>query len=117
MLVLRRFETGATDPRASTRDRIEKALLDAGIELTEDDGIGVTAEEAAMTVAILFGIAWFVFRQRTRRPTRIEIHHYHHYDPPPRRSRRRSRNLRPTRSARFLDELDRIVREHRRTKV
>ncbi len=42
VLVLRRFETGATDPRASTRDRIEKALLDAGIDLTENDGIGVT---------------------------------------------------------------------------
>jgi DNA-binding XRE family transcriptional regulator len=41
VLALRRFESGATDPRASTRDRIEKALLDAGIELIEDDGVGV----------------------------------------------------------------------------
>jgi predicted transcriptional regulator len=42
VLVLRRLELGHTDPRASTRDRIEQALLDAGIELVEDNGIGVT---------------------------------------------------------------------------
>jgi transcriptional regulator with XRE-family HTH domain len=42
VLVLRRFETGQTDPRASTRDRIERALLDAGIMLTDNDSIGVT---------------------------------------------------------------------------
>jgi predicted transcriptional regulator len=41
VLVLRRFETGRTDPRASTRDRIERALIDSGIELIEDDVVGV----------------------------------------------------------------------------
>jgi hypothetical protein len=34
-------ESGHTDPRASTRDRIEKALTDAGIDLIDDDDIGV----------------------------------------------------------------------------
>jgi ribosome-binding protein aMBF1 (putative translation factor) len=42
VLALRRFESGHTDPRASTRDRIEKALTDAGIELSENDSIGVS---------------------------------------------------------------------------
>lgn len=42
VLALRRFEAGKTDPRSSTRDAIEKALIDAGIELMETaDGIGV----------------------------------------------------------------------------
>ena len=41
VLVLRRFEAGRTDPRASSRDRIEKALTDAGIELSENGDIGV----------------------------------------------------------------------------
>jgi len=42
VLALRRFETGRTDPRASTRDKIEKALADAGIELLEADAqVGV----------------------------------------------------------------------------
>jgi transcriptional regulator with XRE-family HTH domain len=43
LLALRRFENGHSDPRASTRDAIEQALIDAGIELTETaDTIGVT---------------------------------------------------------------------------
>jgi predicted transcriptional regulator len=42
ILTLRRFEAGKTDPRSSTRDAIEKALVDAGVELMETaDGIGV----------------------------------------------------------------------------
>jgi predicted transcriptional regulator len=42
VLALRRFESGHTDPRASTRDRIEKALTDAGIELSDDGSVGVS---------------------------------------------------------------------------
>jgi ribosome-binding protein aMBF1 (putative translation factor) len=43
VLALRRFEAGKTDPRSSTRDAMEKALLDAGIELIETtDRIGVS---------------------------------------------------------------------------
>ena len=40
-MALRRFETGCTALRASPRDRIETALTDAGIELLEDEDIGV----------------------------------------------------------------------------
>jgi transcriptional regulator with XRE-family HTH domain len=42
VLALRRFENERVDPRASTRDRIERALIDAGIVLSQDDAIGVS---------------------------------------------------------------------------
>lgn len=45
VLALRRFENERTDPRASTRDRIERALIDAGIELSENDAIGVSLKK------------------------------------------------------------------------
>jgi transcriptional regulator with XRE-family HTH domain len=49
VLALRRFETGKTDPRASTRDRIEKALTDAGVELFENDGVALRQGGHTMT--------------------------------------------------------------------
>ena len=43
ILAIRRFEAGKTDPRASTRDRIEQTLINEGIELTDTgDVIGVS---------------------------------------------------------------------------
>jgi ribosome-binding protein aMBF1 (putative translation factor) len=36
VLLLRRFETGVTDPRGLNRDKIERALTAAGIEFLED---------------------------------------------------------------------------------
>jgi ribosome-binding protein aMBF1 (putative translation factor) len=41
VLVIRRFEAGRSDPRSTNRDRIERALVRAGIELSEEDGLGV----------------------------------------------------------------------------
>ena len=37
VLALRRFEAEKTDPRASTRDAIERALIAGGIELIEEE--------------------------------------------------------------------------------
>jgi predicted transcriptional regulator len=45
VMVLRRFEGGKTDPRTSTRDKIERALLAAGIQLVENDTVGVVVRE------------------------------------------------------------------------
>ena len=45
VMVLRRFEGGKTDPRTSTRDKIERALLAAGIQLVENDMVGVVVRE------------------------------------------------------------------------
>ena len=40
-MVLNRFERGKSDPRTSTRDKIEQTLRAAGIELLENDRVGV----------------------------------------------------------------------------
>ena len=64
-------------------------------------------------IAIAAGILWLLIRRATRRPTWIEmhVHHYHHHDPP-------SRVPPPPDPVRLIDdELRRVVREHRRTRV
>jgi predicted transcriptional regulator len=40
-LVLNRFERGKSDPRASTLEKIENALIAAGVEFSETGGLGV----------------------------------------------------------------------------